>query len=149
VTFGTRGGQKQSFWLRRSAFPERFATAEAWHDEARRLLAPLLPADGPSINRRLRRNGELEKVLLVAPASGHPARTIHSVKGMEFPEICVVMSPSTAKGIIDSLAGAAAGDNEEARKIYVGASRARLAWRGYCRAALHSFASARLRPISR
>ncbi|WP_183714827.1 3'-5' exonuclease [Bradyrhizobium sp. ERR14] len=79
----------------------------------------------PSINQRLRRNGELEKVLLVAPASGDPARTIHSVKGMEFPGICVVMSPSTAKGIIDSLAGAAAGDNEEARKIYVGASRAR------------------------
>ncbi|WP_283810203.1 3'-5' exonuclease [Bradyrhizobium sp. LVM 105] len=105
-------------------FSGRFATADAWHDEARRLLAPLLPADGPSINQRLRRNGELEKVLLVAPASGHPARTIHSVKGMEFPGICVVMSPSTAKGIIDSLAGAAAGDNEEARKIYVGASRA-------------------------
>ena len=34
------------------------------------------------------------------------------------------MSPSTAKGIIDFLAGDAAGDNEEARKIYVGASRA-------------------------
>jgi hypothetical protein len=104
--------------------PERFATAEAWHDEARRLLAPLLPADGQSINQRLRRSGELAKALLVAPATGHPARTIHSVKGMEFPAICVVMSPSTAKGIIDFLTGDAAGDNEEARKIYVGASRA-------------------------
>ena len=104
--------------------PERFATTEAWHDEARRLLAPLLSADGRSINQRLRRNGELEKALSVAPAYGHPARTIHSVKGMEFPGICVVMSPSTAKGIVDSLVGAAAGDNEEARKIYVGASRA-------------------------
>jgi len=104
--------------------PERFATAEAWHDEARRLLAPLLPADGPSINQRLRRNADLEKALSVAPATGHPARTIHSVKGMEFPAICVVMSPSTAKGIIDFLTGGAAGDNEEARKIYVGASRA-------------------------
>lgn len=103
--------------------PERFATVEAWHDEARRLLAPRLP-DGQSINQRLRRNGELEKALLVAPATGHPARTIHSVKGMEFPAICVVMSPSTAKGIIDFLTGDAAGDNEEARKIYVGASRA-------------------------
>jgi superfamily I DNA/RNA helicase len=104
--------------------PERFATAEAWHDEARRLLAPLLPADGQSINQRLRRNGDLEKALSVAPAAGHPARTIHSVKGMEFPAICVVMSPSTAKGIIDFLAGDVVGDNEEARKIYVGASRA-------------------------
>lgn len=104
--------------------PERFATAEAWHDEARRLLAPLLPAGGPSINQRLRRNGDLGKALSVAPPSGHAARTIHSVKGMEFPAICVVMSPSTAKGIIDFLTGDAAVDNEEARKIYVGASRA-------------------------
>lgn len=104
--------------------PERFATTDAWHDEARRLLAPLLPANGQSINQRLRRNGELVKALSVAPAVSHPARTIHSVKGMEFPAICVVMSPSTAKGIIDFLTGAAAGDNEEARKIYVGASRA-------------------------
>lgn len=104
--------------------PERFATAEAWHDEARRLLAPLLPADGPSINQRLRRNGDLGRALALAPASGHPARTIHSVKGMEFPAICVVMSPRTAKSIIDYLTGGAAGDDEEARKIYVGASRA-------------------------
>lgn len=104
--------------------PEHFATVDAWHDEARRLLAPLLPAGGPSINQLLRRNGHLDKALLVAPATGHPARTIHSVKGMEFPAICVVMSPITAKGIIDFLTGCATGDNEEARKIYVGASRA-------------------------
>lgn len=105
--------------------PEQFATAEAWHDKARRLLAPLLPADGPSVNQRLRRNRDLWKALSVAPASGHAARTIHSVKGMEFPAICVVMSPSTAKAIMDFLTGGVAGDNEEARKIYVGASRAR------------------------
>ncbi|CAN7586077.1 UvrD-helicase domain-containing protein [Pararhizobium sp. LjRoot238] len=105
--------------------PERFATAEAWQDEARRLLAPLLPANGQSINQRLRRNGDLHRALSVAPAEGHPARTIHSVKGMEFPAICVVMSPRTAKGIIDFLTGTENGDNEEARKIYVGASRAK------------------------
>lgn len=104
--------------------PDRFATAEAWHDEARRLLAPLLPAGGQSINQRLRRNRDLDKALSVAPAVGHPARTIHSVKGMEFPAICVVMSPRTAKSIIDFLAGAVHVDNEEARKIYVAASRA-------------------------
>lgn len=103
---------------------DRFTTAEAWHDEARRLLAPLLPANGQSINQRLRRNTDLGKALAVAPPTGHPARTIHSVKGMEFPAICVVMSPSTAKSIIDFLAGSVADDNEEARKIYVGASRA-------------------------
>jgi superfamily I DNA/RNA helicase len=103
---------------------EIFATAEAWHDEARRLLAPLLPVGGRSINQRLRRNGDLDEALSVAPASGYAARTIHSVKGMEFPAICVVMSPSTAKGIVDFLTAGGAVDNEEARKIYVGASRA-------------------------
>jgi DNA helicase II / ATP-dependent DNA helicase PcrA len=43
---------------------------------------------------------------------------------MEFPAICVVMSPSTAKGVVDFLTGDAVGDSEEARKVYVGASRA-------------------------
>ncbi|MGM5049536.1 UvrD-helicase domain-containing protein [Tardiphaga sp. 604_B6_N1_1] len=104
--------------------PEGFATVEAWHDEARRLLAPLLPPGGQTINQRLRRNGNLAEALSDAPASGHTARTIHSVKGMEFPAICVVMSATTAKGILDFLAGSGAVDNEEARKIYVGASRA-------------------------
>jgi DNA helicase II / ATP-dependent DNA helicase PcrA len=105
---------------------ERYASADAWHDHAKRLLAPLLPAGGgQSINQRLRRNADLARALSTAPASGHPARTIHSVKGMEFPAICVVMSPSTAKGILDFLTtDRTDGDNEEARKIYVGASRA-------------------------
>ena len=104
--------------------PERFATVEEWHDEARRLLAPLLPASERSINQRLRRNRDLDKALSVAPLSGHPTQTIHSVKGMEFPAICVVMSPSTAKSIVDFLVSDVADENEEARKIYVGASRA-------------------------
>lgn len=81
--------------------PDRFATVEDWHDGARRLLAQLLPADGQSINQRIHRNGDLDKALSVALPTGHPARTIHSVKGMEFPAVCVVMSTSTAKGIVD------------------------------------------------
>ncbi|WP_027584508.1 ATP-dependent helicase [Bradyrhizobium sp. Ai1a-2] len=103
----------------------RFATADAWQDHARGLLAPLLSAGGQSINQRLRRNADLAKALSSAPPSGHSARTIHSVKGMEFPAVCVVMSPRTAKGILDFLsASGSTSDNEEARKIYVGASRA-------------------------
>jgi DNA helicase II / ATP-dependent DNA helicase PcrA len=106
--------------------PERFGTADAWLDRARRLLESLLPVGGgQSINQRLRRNAELATALSAAALSGHPARTIHSVKGMEFPAVCVVMSPSTAKGILDFLTGdGGSRDNEEARKIYVGASRA-------------------------
>ena len=105
--------------------PERFATADAWLDHARQLLSPLLPPVGDqSINQRLRRNKELAEALSAAAPNGYPARTIHSVKGMEFPAVCVVMSPSTAKRIVDFLTGGGDGDNEEARKIYVGASRA-------------------------
>lgn len=121
----TRGGQTHSFWLRRSA-AARSGSPRPRHATTRRAGCSrrcFRAAADPS-NQRLSCNRELEKALLVAPASGHPARTIYCVEGMEFPGICVVMSPSTARGIIDSLAGAAATDNEEARKIYVGASRA-------------------------
>lgn len=105
--------------------PLRFAKADDWHDEARNLLAPLLAPGGASINQRLRRNAELAKALSCAPSSGHCARTIHQVKGMEFPAVCVVMSPKRAKGILDHLTGSGAKANsEDARKIYVGASRA-------------------------
>lgn len=105
--------------------PIRFVTADAWLNHARSLLAPLLPNEGPTINQRLRRNADLEKALSFAPPSGHCARTIHSVKGLEFPAVCVVMSSRTAKGILDYLnTGSPATSSEEARKIYVGASRA-------------------------
>lgn len=103
---------------------DRFASAQDWLDEARRLFEPLLPADGGTIKQKLKWNADLPKALSAAPPSGHPARTIHSVKGMEFPAVCVVMT-TTAKSIVDFLtAGSDADDNEDARKIYVGASRA-------------------------
>jgi hypothetical protein len=106
--------------------PAVFATHDAWHDRARELLAPLLPAGGQTINQRLRRNANIGKALVCAPASGHCAKTIHAVKGQEFPAVCVVISSKKAKGIIDFLTtGAPAASAEEARKIYVGASRAR------------------------
>lgn len=103
---------------------DRFTTAQAWLDEARRLFEPLLPAGGGTIKQKLKWNADLPKALTADPPSGHPSRTIHSVKGMEFPAVCVVMT-TTAKSIVDFLtAGAEADDNEDARKIYVGASRA-------------------------
>ena len=106
--------------------PERYATADEWLKHARDMLVPLLPADGgQSINQRLRRNRNLAKALSRAPQVGHPARTIHSVKGMEFPAVCVVLSPTTAGQILDFLTGTGGmTESEEARKIYVGASRA-------------------------
>jgi DNA helicase-2/ATP-dependent DNA helicase PcrA len=103
--------------------PAVFPNANAWHERAKELLAPSLPLGGQTIAQRLRRNQELSAALAVAPKSSPPARTIHSVKGMEFPAVCVVMT--VAKGIIDYLeTGNPANQAEDARKIYVAASRA-------------------------
>jgi ATP-dependent DNA helicase UvrD/PcrA len=105
--------------------PAVFPNADAWHERAKELLAPSLPLGGQTIAQRLRRNQELSAALAVAPKSSPPARTIHSVKGMEFPAVCVVMTVATAKGIIDYLeTGSPADQAESAREIYVAASRA-------------------------
>ena len=105
--------------------PASFATPEHWLNHARTLLASELPEGGASINQRLKRNTALGNALVVPPVTGHSARTIHSVKGMQFPAVCVVISVPTAKGIVDYLtAGDPASSAEDARKIYVAASRA-------------------------
>jgi len=106
--------------------PAKYATPDEWLEHARTLLAPCLPAGATrSINQRFRRHGGLARALSAAPSTGHPARTIHSVKGMEFPAVCVVISVKWAKAILDFLTAADGTLNfEEARKIYVGASRA-------------------------
>jgi hypothetical protein len=105
--------------------PETYTTPVGWLDRARALLARYLPTGGPSIARRLRYNAALETVLVAASPSDPPARTIHSVKGMQFPAVCVVMTAASAKGILDYLeAGHPEENAEDARKIYVAASRA-------------------------
>ncbi|MCO1367064.1 UvrD-helicase domain-containing protein [Burkholderia multivorans] len=107
--------------------PTRYESPEEWLEHARALLAPYLPAGvTQSINQRLRRSRDLAHALSAAPSIGHPAKTIHSVKGMEFPGVCVVISAKWAKQILDFLTGDGTTLSfEEARKIYVGASRAK------------------------
>lgn len=98
---------------------------EAWHAQAKAILAANLPASGPTIGQRLKRNAKLPTTLAAAPTSNPPAKTIHAVKGMEFPAVCVVMTSSTTAGILEYLeSGGPAARAEEARKIYVAASRA-------------------------
>ena len=105
--------------------PAVFPNADAWHERAKELLARSLPLGGQTIAQRLRRNQELSAALAIAPKSSPPARTIHSVKGVEFPAVCVVMTVATAKGIIDYLeTGNPSDQAESAREIYVAASRA-------------------------
>jgi DNA helicase II / ATP-dependent DNA helicase PcrA len=106
--------------------PTKFASEDAWLMHARAVLVPRLPTEnGKSINQRLKSNKDLSKALSEAPRTGHSARTIHSVKGMEFPAVCVVVSTKVATGLLDFLTDSSTtSNNEDARKIYVGASRA-------------------------
>lgn len=98
-------------------------TVDQWLEKARCLLAPGL-APGLKINQRLKNDGEIGNLLAGAPADSPPARTIHSVKGLEFPAACVVLTSQRAGKILDLLEGKTSDADEDARKIYVAASRA-------------------------
>lgn len=101
-----------------------FKGPEQWLERARTLLTPGLVSSS-SIKQRLRSTSDLETALASAPDDSPPARTIHSVKGLEFPGVCVVLTSKTAGPIIDRLEGGGASTaDEETRKIYVGCSRA-------------------------
>lgn len=105
--------------------PAIFSNPNDWHARAKVLLAKHLPSDGPSIAQQLRQNSGLPGALCVASVCSPPTKTIHAVKGMEFPAVCLVMTTSTTKKILDYLeTGAPAEGAEEVRKIYVAASRA-------------------------
>ena len=105
----------------------RFDPAETptqWLTKARALLEPGV-VKGLNINVRLKLNPDLAAALEVAPADAPPPRTIHSAKGREFPAVCAVMTSNKAGRIMDYLEGRTSnGSDEDARKIYVAASRA-------------------------
>lgn len=100
-------------------------TDEMWLGRAKTMIDRNLLGTA-SINQRLRRNRRLAEILAVTDATGLPARAIHSVKGLEFPAVCVVLTPKSAGGIVGALSGTTTLPEimEEARKIYVAASRA-------------------------
>ena len=105
--------------------PAKHSDAKAWHTAAKGLLSnELTIEDGKSISQKLKWNTALDAVLAVVPAETAMPRTIHSVKGMEYPAVCVVTT-STLKSILDLLeTGQPANKAEDARKLYVAASRA-------------------------
>jgi len=106
--------------------PAAFRDARSWHDHAKSILERTVkPADGVSINQKLKWNADIETLLSIAPTAGPMARTIHSIKGMEFPAVCVVTTARTLKSILDYLeTGASPEKAEDARELYVAASRA-------------------------
>ena len=105
--------------------PVRDADAEAWLTRARTHMAPYLGVNSCSVAQKLRKHQALAAILTCTPLSSLSAQTIHSVKGMEFSGVCVVLSTTTCKDIIDYLTtGQPAQSAEGARKLYVAASRA-------------------------
>ncbi len=108
--------------------PVDHANAKEWHAAAKSLLSKELKiGSGQSISQRLKWNGALDSILVAAPDNTAMPRTIHSVKGMEFPAVCVVTTRKTIKGILDFLnTGSPAHLAEESRKLYVAASRAEI-----------------------
>jgi DNA helicase-2/ATP-dependent DNA helicase PcrA len=104
---------------------ERFATSDAWLEHAQTVLSPLVAKNGSSIRRRLSNDKSLPQALTCKSFNGLTPRTIHSVKGCQFPAVCVVMPPRNTKGILDLLeTGQNKEDGESLRKIYVAVSRA-------------------------
>ena len=99
-------------------------TPEQWLARARISVGAGM-ATGQNVNQRLRSHADLATALATAPVDAPPPRTIHSAKGLEFPAVCVVMTSQKAGRILDYLEGGTSnGSDEDARKIYVAASRA-------------------------
>lgn len=96
-----------------------------WLKRARAILGSELVGTS-TIGQRLKSNDKLGTVLAEVSPTALPAKTIHAVKGLEFPAVCVVLTARTAGHILEVLAGTLTDPNpvEEARKIYVAASRA-------------------------
>jgi hypothetical protein len=105
--------------------PVRDTSADIWLTRARKLLRPYLGTVSSSLARKLKMNQGLSSILASESTLGLDGRTIHSVKGKEFPGICVVLSTTKCKRIIDYLTtGQPTQSAEDARKLYVAASRA-------------------------
>lgn len=103
--------------------PASGETASTWLKRARRVLAPALP-DNKTPAQHLKEVSELAPCLSAIDSVGLAARSIHSVKGEEFPAVCVVIGIK-AKKVFDFLESGSPEDAaEEVRKLYVGVSRA-------------------------
>lgn len=100
--------------------------ARGWHGAVKQTLERELSIDdGKTISQKLPWNGDLGALLADAPADTALPRTIHSVKGMQFPSICIVTTSRTLGKTLDYLLEGKASDQaENARKLYVAASRA-------------------------
>tara|TARA_R110002072_G_scaffold46082_2_gene127867 strand:+ start:9684 stop:11408 length:1725 start_codon:yes stop_codon:yes gene_type:complete len=96
-----------------------------WVQRARSQFRPFLPQGGPTISQRLRNEVKLDGVLGIGPSTDLVSKTIHEVKGKEYPAVCVVLTASSLKSILTHLEVESDEEwAEEARALYVAASRA-------------------------
>jgi len=104
----------------------RFADARVWHEHAKEQLSKhVSPEAAKSIGKKLKWNDGIDAILVGVSSDDMAAQTIHSVKGLEFPAICVVTTSKTLGSILDFLEAGSPDDKaEEARELYVAASRA-------------------------
>ncbi|MDT9547659.1 MAG: UvrD-helicase domain-containing protein [Chlorobium phaeovibrioides] len=107
---------------------DRFADTRAWHEHVKKQLDQhkhVSPEAAKSIGAKLKWNDAINAILSAAPSDDMAAQTIHSVKGLEFPAVCVVTTSQTLGSILDFLETGNPDDKaEEARELYVAASRA-------------------------
>jgi superfamily I DNA/RNA helicase len=100
-------------------------SAASWLKRAQALLNADLA--GPlTIGQRLSANQALGPMLAEISPTAIPAKTSHAIKGLEFPAVCVVLTTQKTGAILSVLDGSNSDSKavEEARKIYVAASRA-------------------------
>jgi ATP-dependent DNA helicase UvrD/PcrA len=99
-------------------------TRNDWVGRAQAALKPFLSDPSASIAKKVPKLKTLDELFTQRPIQGIATRTIHEVKGNQYPSICVVMTSSTAKGIMHNLEGKNEDAAEAVREIYVAASRA-------------------------
>ena len=106
--------------------PANNADPKAWHAAAKKVIMKHLTIPGSqSVSQKLKWHTSIATALQAAPSDAVMPRTIHSVKGAEFPAVCVITTASTLKGILNFLkTGSPTERAEDARKLYVAASRA-------------------------
>ena len=98
---------------------ERFADAREWHEAAKELLSRHLAISGSrSISQRLRWNKAIANALHAKSGDALTPRTIHSVKGQEFPGICLVTTSASIRAILDYLESGAPSEVAETRESY-------------------------------
>lgn len=117
--------RREVITIGRELRPRPGETDVQWLARARILLGQNLVGES-TINQRMKANRNLGSILAPPNATSLPAQSIHAVKGLEFPAVCVVLIPRTTGDILDVLNGRQSESKlvEEARKIYVAASRA-------------------------